>query len=214
MHVGILSYPMLFQRDGGLQVQVRETLHALNRLERVPGIPLVQAELVDPCRARLDDFDLIHVFAAINGNHRIVEAARAMAVPVVLSSLIPPGWSRFGGATARLIDRALGRLSARELHTNHAQMRSALQLATAVIVLGEAEHRAVRGAFCIEPAKLRTVPNGISPRFFDAGASLFRSHTGIEGPFALMVGRVSPYKNQIGVARVLAEMALPFVVIG
>ncbi|MEO7497832.1 MAG: glycosyltransferase family 4 protein [Massilia sp.] len=214
MRVGLLSYPMLFQRDGGLQVQVRETLLALNRLERVPGIPLMQAELVDPCRTRLDDYDLIHVFAAINGNHRIVEAAREMGVPVVLSPLVPPGWNRFSGARARLAERALGRLTGWELHTSYAQIRSALQLANVLIALGEAEQQAICAAFRIEAGKVRRVANGISPHFFNASAALFRSRTSIEGPFALMVGRISPYKNQLGMARVLAEMALPFVVIG
>ena len=33
MRVGILSYPMLFQREGGLQVQVRETVSALNQID-------------------------------------------------------------------------------------------------------------------------------------------------------------------------------------
>ena len=40
MRVGILSYPMLFQRDGGLQIQVRETISALNRLQANPARPL------------------------------------------------------------------------------------------------------------------------------------------------------------------------------
>jgi hypothetical protein len=61
MRVGILSYPMLFQREGGLQIQVSSTIAALQRLS-VPGL---RVELVDPNRQRLDQFDLIHVFSAI-----------------------------------------------------------------------------------------------------------------------------------------------------
>jgi hypothetical protein len=61
---------------------------------------------------------------------------------------------------------------------------------------------------------VRVLPNGISPHFFEADAALFRSRTALQGQFALMVGSVSPYKNQLGMAQALSEMALPFVVIG
>src|SRR5450830_1193345 len=58
MRVGILSYPMLFQREGGLQVQVRETIAALNRLGQDDAHPL-QAELVDPNRQRLQGMGVV-----------------------------------------------------------------------------------------------------------------------------------------------------------
>jgi glycosyltransferase involved in cell wall biosynthesis len=213
MRVGILSYPMLFQREGGLQVQVRETIKALNRPE--PGrAARIEAELVDPGRARLDDYDLIHVFAAVNGNHRIVEAATELGVPVVLSPLIQPGWNRSNGTRARVADRVLGNLTGWNVQTSYAQIRNALQLATLVVALGEPEKRAIGAAFLVDPAKVRVVPNGISPHFFDADPGLFRSRSGIAGQFALMVGAISPYKNQLGMAQALAEMAMPFVLIG
>src|SRR5450830_1265462 len=63
MRVGILSYPMLFQRDGGLQIQVRETIAALNRLPQLPARPL-DVQLVDANHQRLADFDVLHVFSA------------------------------------------------------------------------------------------------------------------------------------------------------
>ncbi|HEU4373967.1 MAG TPA: glycosyltransferase [Telluria sp.] len=209
MRVGILSYPMLFQRDGSLQVQVRETIKALNKISLGPGRVPLEAELVDPCRSRLDDYDVVHVFAAVHGNHRIVEAAVELKVPVVLSALTAPGWNRSNGTRARIADRLLG-----ELETSYAQMRHALRLASLVVALCEAEKQALRSAFLINPAKVRVLPNGISPHFFDADPALFRSRTAVPGQFALMVGAVSPYQNQLGMAQTLAEMAVPLVVIG
>jgi glycosyltransferase involved in cell wall biosynthesis len=214
MRVGILSYPMLFQREGSVQVQVRETVNALNRLDQVPGRGAIEAELVDPFRSRLDDYDLVHVFAAVNGNHRIVDEAVALKVPVVLSALIAPGWNRSNGARARLADRVLGKLTAWDVQTSYAQTRHVLQLASLVVALGESERAAIRNAFLINPAKVRVLPNGVSAHLFDADAALFRARTGIHGQFALMVGAVSPYKNQLGIAQALSELALPFVVIG
>ena len=211
MRVGMLSYPMLFQREGGLQVQVRETLAALGRTGAGRGLAV---SLVDPCRMRLDEFDLVHVFSAINGNDRIVEAAVDLGVPCVLSPLVPPGWTRSSGTRARVADRVLGNVTRWNVHSSYAQMRRALQQATLVVALGEAEKRAIRNAFLVDDQKVRVIPNGIGACFFEAGPRLFRDKTGIEGDFVLMTGAISPYKNQLGLARALAPLALPFVVIG
>lgn len=213
MRIGILSYPMLFQREGSLQVQIRETISALNRLDNVDGEAL-SVELVDPCRGRLDAYDLIHVFAAIHGNHRIVEAAAELGVPVLLSPLISPGWNRSSGTRARVADRLLGNLTAWNVETSYAQTRRALQLATLIVALGEAEKRAIGEAFLVSPARVRVFPNGISAQFFGADGALFRSRTGIDGPFVLMVGAIAPHRDVLGMAHALSEMALPFVLVG
>ncbi|NML60191.1 glycosyltransferase family 4 protein [Massilia sp. RP-1-19] len=213
MRIGILSYPMLFQREGGLQIQIRETIRALNRIESVDG-ETITVELADPCRGRLDAYDLIHVFAAVHGNHRMVEAASELGVPVILSPLISPGWNRSSGTRARVADRVLGNLTAWNVETSYAQTRRALQLATLIVALGEAEKRAIGEAFLVSPARVRVFPNGISPQFFNADGALFRARTGLDGPFVLMVGAIAPHKDQLGMARALAEMALPFVLVG
>jgi hypothetical protein len=214
MRVGILSYPMLFQREGSLQAQVRETINALNRIAHIPGRGQLEAELVDPSRSRLDDYDLVHVFAAGHGNHGIVEAAVELSVPVVLSAVIGPGWNRSDGQRARIADRVLANLIGRGVQSSYAATRHALQLATLVMAEGEAERQAIRSAFLVNPAKVRVLPNGISAHFFDADAALFRSRSSLTGQFALMAGAVSPYNNQLGIAHALSELALPFVVIG
>lgn len=209
MRVGILSYPMLFQREGGLQVQVRETIAALNHLDAS-----MSAELVDPSRQHLGEFDLIHVFSAFNGNVRVVESAVDLGVPVVLSPLVSPSWSRNAGLRARVADRLAGRISAYSLQTSYAQTKRALQLADLVIALGEAERDAIVSGFLTERAKIRVFPNGISRQFFTADAALFRHRTGIVGPFVLCVGAVSPYKNQLGLARAMEGSELPLILIG
>jgi glycosyltransferase involved in cell wall biosynthesis len=209
MRIGILSYPMLFQREGGLQVQVRETVSALNQLAAT-----MSAELVDPSRQRLNDFDLIHVFSAFNGNFRVVESAVELGIPVVLSPLISPTWDRNAGIRARVADRLAGRICSYNLQTSYAQTKRALQLADLVIALGEAEREAIVNGFLTERGKIRVFPNGISRQFFTAKGELFRHRTGIVGPFVLAVGTVSPYKNQLGLASALEGSELPLVMIG
>lgn len=209
MRVGILSYPMLFQRDGGLQIQVRETVAALNRQEAT-----MRAELVDTSRQRLDEYDLIHVFSAFNGNVRVVESAVDLGIPVVLSPLVSPSWDRSAGFRARVADRLAGRISAYKVQSSYAQTKRALQLADLVIALGEPEREAIVNGFLTERAKIRVFPNGISRHFFTAKAELFRQRTGIVGPFVLSVGAISPYKNQLGLTRALDGCELPLVLIG
>ena len=213
MRVGILSYPMLFQRDGGLQIQVRETIAALNRLQANPARPL-EVQLVDANHERLADFDLLHVFSASNGTYRILETATELGVPVVLSPLMAPSWNRASAWRARLADRLAGRLTDWMVQTSYAQTRRALQLARIVIALGEAERDALVQGFGLPAQAIRVLPNGINPHFFSANGDLFLRETGIAGPFVLMVGSVSPYKNQLGLARALAGAGLPLVLIG
>ncbi len=209
MRIGILSYPMLFQREGGLQVQVRETVSALNHLDAS-----LSAELVDPARQRLTDFDLIHVFSAFNGNFRVVESAVELGLPVVLSPLVSPTWNRNAGFRARVADRLAGRICSYNLQTSYAQTKRALQLADLVIALGDAEKEAIVNGFLTDRAKIRVFPNGISRKFFTANGDLFRHRTGIVGPFVLAVGAVSSYKNQLSLAQALEGSELPLVMIG
>jgi glycosyltransferase involved in cell wall biosynthesis len=213
MRVGILSYPMLFQRESVLQVQVRETIAALNRLGQTDAHPL-QAQLLDPNRDRLDAFDMIHVFSAAHGNHRVVEAATEMGVPVVLSPLLSPGWDGAAGFRSRVADRLAGRLTAWHVQTNYVQTKKALQLARLVIALGEPERDTLTAGFLIDPAKIRVFPGGISRHFFHARPELFRHRTGVRGPFVLMTGAISPYKNQLGLIQALEGLDLPVVLIG
>jgi glycosyltransferase involved in cell wall biosynthesis len=213
MRIGILSYPMLFQRDAALQMQVRETARALNALGQQRGVNLT-VELSDPNPTRLDRYDLVHVFSTGGGNHRIVEAAAARGVPVVLSPLISAGWNRACGEQARQSDHVLSLQTAQPSQSSYAQTRQALQLASVVVALGVGEKKAIEDGFLIDGAKVRVFPNGVNPRLFDADGSLFRLRTGMHGPLVLMDGPISPYRNQLGMAEALAELALPFVLLG
>lgn len=213
MRIGILSYPMLFQRDAAVQLQVRETTRALNALQQHRGSSL-HIELVDPDPTHLDSYDVVHVFSASGGNHRIVEAAAELGVPVVLSPLIAPGWNRTSGEHARQADHRMGKQTAFSVQSNYAQTRRALQLANVVVALGDTEKMSIEEGFLIDPAKLRVFPNGVSAHLFDADGGLFRLRTGIQGPFVLMAGPISPYQNQLGMAHILSELGLPFVLLG
>ena len=213
MHVGILSYPMLFQRDGQVQQQVRATIHALKQLREQAGQPLM-VSLIAPNHCRMADYDLIHVFSATHGNVRFVEEAAEQGVPVVLTPLIAAGWSQATGRDARTGAPGLDSRSGWNVQTAYAQTRRALQLASLVVALGEAEEQAIAAGFLVPQAKLRVFPNGISAHYFAASAELFRLRTGISGPFALMAGAMPPCAEPTAIAQTLGALGLPLVLAG
>lgn len=206
MRVAMLYYPMLFQRTGGLQVQVLETTRALKALG-------VDAELFDCREHKLRDFDFAHVFSAINGNHRIVQAARSEGLPVVLSTVLGPPWTRAQNWQANILSQIIGRLTSWEVKTSHLEVHAALNGATAIVALGATEKRMLVEGYGVPVRKVRVVPNGIKEAFFSADDRMFRDRFGVRGPYALNVASVSPYKNQ-SAALEAVRGRLPLVVIG
>jgi glycosyltransferase involved in cell wall biosynthesis len=211
MKVALLPNPISIERPGGMQAQVGETLAALCRLGPEPGI---EARLADMSYARHPDCDVLHAFGTEGSVVRTIDSAVAAGVPVVLSPRLSPAWSRANGTRARVADRVLGNGIACSIDSGYAQARRALQAASVIVASSEAERKAICDGFLIAPAKVLIVPFGIGDRFFDADPALFRERVRIAGRFGLMVGTVSPYCNQLGVARALAELAFPLVVIG
>ncbi len=213
MRIGLVTYPMLFQREAGVQLQIRETTRALQALRELDGVAL-DVEVVDPSHVMLDKFDLVHVFSASGGNHRIVEAAAEIGIPVVLSPLIAHGWDRACGEHARRAERGAGKTAAWSAQGSYAQTSRALQLASAVIALGDSERKAIEEGFLVDPARVSVFQNGVCSGLFDADGELFRQRTGMRGPFVLMYGDISPYQDQLGMAEALSGSSLPFVLLG
>lgn len=207
MRVGLISYPMLFQRKGGLQVQVLETIAALNGRG-------IEAKLVDPNGELLADYDLIHVFSVINGNHRIVEAAKAAERPVVTSPLIRPSWTRAMGRKAALVDSLAGRATGWQIQTTYREIKTALDLSDRLVALGDIEKTAIEEAFGISEHKVVVVPNGISARFFSATPDEFVAKTGIAPGFVLNVASINPHKNQIALVQALKGSPHRVVLVG
>jgi hypothetical protein len=212
VRIGILSYPMLFQRDAALQLQVRATIGALTALASHAGHAL-RVDLADPSHTQLKRYDVLHVFGATDGNERVVEVAADLGVPVVLSPLLGPGWHA-DGVCASGARHPFSRAIHARGGARHIQARRALQLATLVLALGEAERCALAQTYSIDIARLRTFGHGVAARFFDADGDIFRAHTGIVGPFVLMPCASAAPSGQLAVVQAMAELALPLVLAG
>ena len=207
LRVAVLSYPMLYQRTGGLQVQIIETIDALRTLG-------VEARLVDPNTESLSGYDVVHVFSAINGNHRIVETAKSVGCKVVLSPLVRPSWTRWTGLRESMIERLVGKLSGWHVQTSYAQIKTALTLSDKIVALGDIERNSIIEAFGIPAERVVVVENGVTQRFFDATPDEFRKRYGIDGKFVLNVAAVNPHKNQRALVQALAGEAVTIVLIG
>lgn len=207
LKVAFASYPMLWQRSGGLQVQIRETMKALRQLG-------CDAKLFDFNVDRLDDYDLLHVFGAINGNDRIVAAGAEAGVPVVISPVLHPPFSRREAALADLATRLTGRLTHWQFSTTYEPIRRALTAAQAVVALGPAEKTVLERGYGTESRRITTIPNGVARYFFGADERVFREQTQISGSFLLQVSSISEYKNPLASARVAAALRMPLVLIG
>lgn len=206
MRVTMLPDPFQFERPGGLRAQVSETMEALR--QRGHAVTLARSH------GEAAGCDVLHVFGVARGHGRAVQAAVAAGLPVVLSPRLSPGWNSASGTRARVADRVLGNRTTGDFDTGYAQVRRALQDAQVLAALGEPERKSIRTAFLIRQDKIRLVPNGIAPRFYHADGRLFRERIRLDGPFALVLGQVSPWNGQLDIARMLAPLALPLVVAG
>jgi glycosyltransferase involved in cell wall biosynthesis len=206
MRVALLPDPVLYGQPCGLRTQVRETMDALARKG-------VHAFVVGASAAPRKGCDLLHVFGAARGNAAVVESTAAR-MPVVLSPRISPGWTGVNGTRARVADRVLGNLTGWDFDTTYAQIRRALRSASMVVAQCAAERDAICRAFLVAPEQVCVIGCGVGERFFRAEPELFRAHMGMPGRFALMVGQVSPWHGQLDIARRLAALALPLVLIG
>lgn len=208
MKVAVLSYPMLFQSRGGLSMKVKRTVDALREVGH-------DAHLFDATREQLSDYELVHVFAGYNGNHRIVEQAKRVGLPVVLSTIMNPPFSAFEGRRARLLNRLAGKLTNYKVTTSYWQIHTAIGLADQLVVLGNGEQRMLTEAFQADPAKVNIVHNGIGHEFFVAGPEEFMArYPQVRRPFVLHTGLLGEVKNQLGLARAMAGSGVQIVLVG
>jgi glycosyltransferase involved in cell wall biosynthesis len=208
MRVAVLSYPTLFQTAGGLKMKVERTVNALVRRG-------IDARLIDPVTERIRDFDVVHVFAAFNGNHRIVEQAKSDGLPVVLSTILSPRFNKRDGQIARFLTRFVGRMTGWEVTTSYGQIASSISMADHLVVLGRIERSILADGYLASPEKISIVPNGIGAEFFNTSPELFLArYPEIPRPFVLHTGHLYDVKNQLGLIRAMAGTGVNIVLVG
>jgi glycosyltransferase involved in cell wall biosynthesis len=207
MRVAVLSYPTLFQSSGGLKMKLGRTVEALNQRG-------VEARLFDTVRERFKDYDLVHLFAPYNGNHRIVEQAKADGLPVVISTILNPPFSKWEGLRASFLSSVIGKLTNWALTTNYQQIATALNLADHLIALGGIERRMLIEGYGMPAEKTSVVYNGIGQEFSRTTSDEFNAKYSIPHPFVLHTGLLGDVKNQLGLVRALKNEPVNIVLVG
>jgi glycosyltransferase involved in cell wall biosynthesis len=207
MRVAIISYPILFQSSGGLKMKINRTIEALTKIG-------IEARLIDPVRERFTEYDLIHVFACHQGNFRIVQQAKGDGVPVVMSTILNPPFSKWDGLKAEFLSRLVGKLTHWELTTNYQQIQIGLNLADHLIALGSVEVQMLVDGYNISPKKISIIENGIGAEFFNTGPDAFYEMYSIPHPFVLHTGLIGDTKNQLGLIHALRNEPINIVLIG
>lgn len=207
MRVAVMSYPTLFQTSGGLKMKVGRTVDALNKRG-------IEAKLIDTVHERFKDYDLVHLFAPYNGNHRIVEQAKADGLPVVISTILNPPFTKWEGRRANFLNRVVGKLTHWEVTTSYQQVLTALKLADHLIALGGIERTMLTDAYGMPEQKISIVYNGIGEEFFCASPDAFNAKYSIPHPFVLHTGLMGDVKNQLGLVRSLKDEDIHVVLIG
>tara|TARA_R110002110_G_C13459467_1_gene718051 strand:+ start:286 stop:1323 length:1038 start_codon:yes stop_codon:yes gene_type:complete len=205
MKVGITTYPVAFQRKGGLEVQIRQTMQALQGLG-------VETTLVDLSREKLKNFDIIHHFS--HSSFRIFESAQSSGIPLVLSPLVELVQSRLRLHKIRFINYALHKAFGQEFRTRWHDTMGSLRLANAILPLTEAENSVIKGLVPEVADRTQVVPNGITEDFFAASPTLFRTTYPDLREFVLVASSIVPYKNQLAVIRAARAAGYHTVLVG
>ncbi|MCW8886639.1 MAG: glycosyltransferase family 4 protein [Motiliproteus sp.] len=209
MKIGFISYPMLFQRNGGLQIQIRETLLSLRKLG-------VDANIVDPLNSDLSEYDILHVFSINHGNHNIINTAKEKGCKVILSPLAEEKWTESIAKRCKLIDKIIGKFTNYLNYSFYSQAYKGIQNCDHIIALGNQESLALSNAFDVRKEKISIIENGVPERFFSATPNLFYEKIKIDGEFILCVGSINENKNQLTLSKALSQFLpdLKLVLIG
>jgi glycosyltransferase involved in cell wall biosynthesis len=202
MRVLFVSQPHIGLGRGGFQSQVVRTKEGLERL----GVEIV---LHDPWTNPMDHVDLCHLFGPCGPMAPLAYEAKRKGKPVVFSPVLGTGGSSklWTSWRARISGRVPG------LYTNVSLLRRILDLSDRVLALTKEEKSTLQRVFRVPEARIRTIPNGIDPRFSRGDPHPFEERYGIS-KYVLQVGTFHPIKNQLATILASAGLDVPLVLVG
>lgn len=195
-----LFYPPTVWAPGGVAVQLERSKAALEAL----GVRVCLFSPWDRSR----DFDVLHVFGSTHEVSGLIDAAKGLGKPTVVSAVFSVGRSPWKGWLAARAARLV------PLTTVHGLRRQLLHRADVVLATSRAEADAIRSRFGLDGRTLRVLPVGVdAARFRDAREDAFRDRYGLRD-FVLQVGRVNRRKGQARLVRALDGLGLELVIVG
>lgn len=190
MKIIINTYPLAFHTPGGGEVQLLQTKRAIEGLGH-------EVDLFDQWSPKLEDADIVHFFSVFGGSQVFCEAVKRMGIPLVISPVLYP-------------IRDLDQYPMQEIS-------NLLNIADMVLPNSVIEANLLASTFGVEINKFQPVCNGVDASFVDdinVDVSLFRKHFEIDYEFVLNVANIEPRKNQLELAKAVADSRFKLVILG
>lgn len=207
--VAFTVYQSAFQSPGGGEIQLLKTKEYLEK----SGIPI---HCFDTWKDKLKDFQILHTFGSVKDSLGLMEAAHALGVKNVLSTICWYSWKSAWGTHASFSGRlaAVGRHAAKSFFPFVPSMRKRMmQISDILLPNSQSEAQQLKSFFGVREEKIFVVPNGVDPSFALARPEPFIEKYKLKD-FILCVGRIEPRKNQLQVIRSLNNASVPVVFIG
>lgn len=201
MKAAFFTYPSAFQNIGGGEILLLKMKEYLEK----EG---VSVDLFDTWRARVENYDVLHVFGSVKDCLPLVRVANARKVAVAITPLLWSDARRAFFTQGSLKTRAdlVLRHTAKVLWPSFPSSRRDLLICSDIVFPNsEIEKKQIARLFAIPKEKLKVVPNGVDRHFLQANADAFTAKYG-KAPFVLGVGRIEPRKNQLNLIRAMKKI--------
>ena len=200
--VGILQInPHTLWRKGGGEVHASKYIeHGNNEQFEVEAFDFTLAA----------QYDLIHFFGSAYQMNEIGKYAQAEGIKVVGTPILYPSENNLKYKMFLAFGKKL------PFKTTLNLRQELLQDCDALITNSEPEANYISNAYGIKTSKLTTLGTGVSQSFFDYGfqENDLPIEVGNMMPYCLMVGRVTPLKNQLIVAESLKNTKHNLLIVG
>ena len=209
MKVLFTTYPTAFQFKGGGELILEKIQDRLQKKG-------VEVKLFDMWKDKIADFDVVHNFGVFSDTASIVDFAKAYKVPVAVHTIYWPQ------AEAALKGDLPFRQRLKKLAYNYtnkynllgiSKMRRIVDTADLLCPNSEIEAQMLMKEFKCKREKIHVIPDGVEHHFYKPSPDEFVQKYGLKD-FVLVVGRIEPRRNPLGVIRALKGSGLPVVVIG
>lgn len=207
MKVGFTSYSIAFQRPGGLEVQIRQSLAAVQALG-------IDARLVSLHEEKLWEYDIVHQFSLNHSACRILQVAKAKGVATVVSPVVTADHNPSAMWRVNAKRSLINKLFGNEFRGKWDDIALGLRLSDAVCALTENDRRVIEELGACQASRIHVVPNGVTEAFFDADPAAFQAAHPEIGDFILLAASIQPYKNQLSVIQAAVAQGYTVVLIG
>lgn len=208
MKVLLISDRRAFQTPGGAEIQLLKTKRYLKDYG-------VDCDIFSPKESSIGNYDLIHAFKTSPDHIPILEYAKEVGVPSVLSTIF---WDQraYNPNPVWHLQRRLKVIMRNFLsnaNLNIFDIGYLYKLADVLAPNSRAEKQVLMNRELISQNQIEPIPNGVDKRFRDADPEKFVKNFGKKS-FCLFVGRIDPRKNLLNLMKAFKDINEELVVVG